>query len=181
MWKVLDWIKSDDRVTKKEQPSKNLEKLITESANLAQKIIKLQEMAEWEGADLASLKARIGELGRDRGDLEARIAEEKSANAIGDIAFRVRSEWQKPVNKDAYEAWKLAMEESSKLMGWPSDPSLLTVESFEAKSRIERQVDSWPSFWKGLTLDTRREVIRSLFSIKVHKGRSLDRVEITSI
>jgi site-specific DNA recombinase len=180
MWKVLDWITSDDHVTSKERPSKNLEKLITESANLAQKIMKLQEMAEWEGADLASLKARIAELGRDRSDLEARIAEEKSSNAIGEIAFRVRAEWQKPVNKDAYEAWKLAMEESAKLMGWPSDPSLLSVESFEAKTRIERRIDAWPSFWKGLTLDTRREVIKSLFRIKIHKGTSLDRVVITS-
>jgi site-specific DNA recombinase len=181
MWKVMDWISSDYQVSYPKAPSKNLEKLLTESANLAQKIITLQEMAEWEGADLASLKSRIRELGRERSDLEARIAEEKSSNAIGEIVYRVRAEWQKPVNQDAYEAWKLAMEESSKLMGWSSDPSLLSVEAFELKTRIERQIDLWPSFWKGLTLDTRREVIRSLFRIKVHKGSSLDRVEITSI
>lgn len=178
MWKVLDWIKSDDRVTSREKPSENLEGLITESANLAQKIMTLQEMAEWEGADLASLKARIGELGRDRSALEERISQEKSSNALGEIAFRVRAEWQEPVKSDAYEAWKLAMEESSRLMGWSSDPSLLTIEAFEAKTRIERQIDSWPSFWKGLTLDTRREVIRSLLTITVHKGNSLDRVQI---
>jgi hypothetical protein len=178
MWKVFDWVTSDDLEAPAERPSRNLDKLLTESANVAQKIITLQDMAEWDGADLASLKARIAELGRDRSDLEAAIAQEKSSNAISGIAYQVRAEWQKPLNRDAYEAWKLAMEESSRLMGWPSDPSLLTVESFEAKTRVERQIDSWPSFWKGLPLDIRREVVRSLFSIKVNKGSSEDRVKI---
>ena len=181
MWRVFEWIKADDRTT---APSKNsgiIGKLLSESAELAEKIIQVQEMVEWPGSDKATLKARIASLGREREAVESKIGLEKSKTAIGEVAYRVRAEWQKPVDAHSFEGWRIAMKKSAELLGTEIDESDVTFEIFQQKTRIERELDGWPHFWTSLPLDTRREVIGSLFQIKVLKGSSPDRVEITPV
>jgi hypothetical protein len=69
----------------------------------------------------------------------------------------------------------------SKALGQEVDESLITPEVYELKTRVERRAEAWPAFWRGLSLDARREVIKALLDIKVNKGRDLDRVVINSI
>jgi hypothetical protein len=61
------------------------------------------------------------------------------------------------------------------------EASDFSFEQFELKSRVEKEIGEWPAFWDSLSLDVRREVIRSLFRVVVNKGRTYERIEITVI
>lgn len=178
MWLVYNWASSDAEAHATKSDSKEIEEKLIASARIAEQIIDAQNMVLWPGADKSALKKTIESLGKEREILELEIESERSKNAMQDVVRQVRAAWLKPIDGDTYAAWKLAMQASAEAMGWWIDTDLLTTEAFETKTRIERQVAAWPEFWAKLPLDTRREVIRSLFKIRVNKGRTLDRIEV---
>lgn len=181
MWMVYKWASSEGEIAGGQKESSAIEGKLVESALIAEQILEAQEMVFWPGADKSALKKKIEALGKEREALEAQIEVARSRNAMDDVVRQVKSAWLKPIEGENYAAWKKAMEEVSSLMGWPIDEELLTTDVFEKKTRIERQIDSWPDFWLSLPLDTRREVIKSLFSITLNKGRTLDRIEIVEL
>lgn len=181
MWMVYKWASAEGDAHATKIESKVIEEKLLASAKIAEQILEAQDMVFWPGVDKSSIKKKIEILGRDRESLELEIESERSQNAMRDVVRQVRAEWLKPIEGESYSAWKLAMQEAALAMGWESDQNLLTTEVFESKTRVERQVSAWPEFWERLPLDTRREVIKSLFKITVSKGRTLDRVEIIEL
>lgn len=181
MWKVYQWASADIESHKIKSESTLIEEKLLASAKIAEQILEAQEMVFWPGVDKSAIKKKIEILGKERESLEREIDGERSHNAMQDVVRQVRAEWLKPVKGDSYAEWKSAMEDSARSLGWEMDQTLLTTTVFEKKTRIERQTAAWPDFWAGLPLDTRREVIRSLFKITVNKGRTLDRVEIIEL
>lgn len=178
MWMVYKWASAEGEAHMTRVDSTAVETKLLASAKIAEQILEAQEMVFWPGVDKSAIKKKIEALGKDRENLELEIEEERSQNAMQDVVRQVRAEWLKPIEGESDAAWKAAMEQAADSMGWEVDETLLTTEVFDKKTRIERQVGAWPEFWSALPLDTRREVIRSLFQITVNKGRTLDRIEI---
>jgi hypothetical protein len=181
MWMVYKWASAEGDAHTPKVESKSIEGKLLASAKIAEQVLEAQEMVFWPGVDKSAIKKKIEALGKERELLELEIEGERSANAMQDVVRQVRVDWLKPIEGESYANWKTAMEQSAHAMGWAVDQSLLTTEVFEAKTRIERQVSAWPEFWAKLPLDTRREVIKSLFKIIVNKGRNLDRIDISEI
>lgn len=181
MWLVYGWANTALGTGDTRVESTLVEEKLLASAKLAEQILEAQEMAFWPGVDKSAIKKKIESLGKERHQLELEIDAERSQNAMHDVVRQVKAEWLKPIEGESYAAWKLAMQESAKAMGWSVEENLLTTDVFETKTRIERQTAVWPEFWAGLPLDTRREVVRSLFKITVNKGRTLDRIEIVEL
>lgn len=181
MWRVYQWASDDAPATMSKVASPGLEKKLLESARVAEQILEAQDMVFWPGVDKGAMKKKIEALGAERVALEAEIGRQRSRNAMQDVVRQVRADWVKPIGGQSFAEWQATMRATSMMLGWEADESLLTTEVFEIKTRIERQVDSWPSFWAGLPLDTRREVIKSLFKITVNKGRTYDRIKIEEL
>ncbi len=161
--------------------SSELEAMLLESATLSEEIRLCQEMVFWDGADRVSLKSKIAKLGARREILEQAIETERSTSALGAIVREVRALWLQPIDGTGYSLWKENMVSVSKALGQEVDESLITPEVYELKTRVERRAEAWPAFWRGLSLDARREVIKALLDIKVNKGRDLDRVVISEL
>lgn len=181
MWMAYEWASSDSELKDGVAGSSVIEQKLLESARIAEKILEAQEMVFWPGVDKSAIKKKIEALGKERQALELEIESERSQNAMEDVVRQVKAAWLRPVEGQSYAAWKSAMHDSARLMGWEIEEELLTTDVYEKKTRIERQIASWPDFWEALPLDTRREVLKALFSITVHKGRTLDRIEIKEL
>jgi hypothetical protein len=177
MWAVRDWIIRNDTDQPKE--SEEIRGLLVEAADLAKEAKEIVDMAFWEGIDKAALRQKSQENGKKRAALELKIETARSKNAISQILTGVQMAWKRPIDGTSYADWRKAMIDATEELGWKLDEGDLSSENFEHKTRMERSIDDWPLFWQSLSLDTRREVIRSIFEIKVEKGRSLDRVKFT--
>ncbi len=178
IWMVYEWASAEGDSHSVKTESQAIEEKLLASARIAEQIQEAQEMVFWPGADKSALKRKIEALGKERESLELVIESERAHNAMQDVVRQVRAEWLKPIEEENYDAWKLAVQQSAVSMGLEIDASSLTKDAFESKTKIERQVSAWPEFWAKLPLDTRREVIKSLFQITVNKGRTLDRIDV---
>ena len=177
MWSVRDWIIKNEDSQPKE--SDEIQGLLIQAADLAAEAKEIVEMAFWEGIDKAALRQKSQENGKKREDLEKKIDKARSKSALSQILVGVQAEWKRPIDGTSFSKWREAMVSAANALGWPVEEDKLTPEVFEQKTRMERSIDDWPIFWKSLSLDTRREVIKSIFDITVEKGRGLDRIKLT--
>lgn len=161
--------------------SKIMQSLLLESARISSEISQRQEMVFWEGANKSELKSIIQALGSKRLELERAIDSQRSTSALNDIIDQVRAKWEEPIDPSNFEDWQEAMISISLTSGTVLEASDFSFEQFELKSRVEKEIGEWPAFWDSLSLDVRREVIRSLFRVVVNKGRTYERIEITVI
>jgi hypothetical protein len=181
MWRVHQWITSMDVPESPKPTSKLMQSLILESARINEEISQRQEMVFWEGANKSELKSIIQALGLKRLEIERAIESQRSASALNDIIDQVRAKWEEPIDPSNFEDWQEAMISSTLLLGAEINDLDVSFEQFELKSRVEKEIGEWPAFWDSLSLDVRREVIRSLFRVVVNKGRTYERIEITVI
>jgi hypothetical protein len=158
-----------------------MQSLILESARINEEISQRQEMVFWEGANKSELKSIIQALGLKRLEIDRAIESQRSASALNDIIDQVRAKWEEPIDPSNFEDWQEAMISSTLLLGAEINDLDVSFEQFELKSRVEKEIGEWPAFWDSLSLDVRREVIRSLFRVVVNKGRTYERIEITVI
>lgn len=177
MWAVRDWITKNEDSQPKE--SDEIQGLLLKAAELANEAKEIVDMAFWEGIDKAALRLKSQENGKRRAVLEQKIAAARSKNAISQILVGVQAAWKRPIDGTTYADWHKAMIDAADEFGWPVDEEKLTPEAFEQKTRMERSIDDWPVFWRALPLDTRREVIQTIFDIEVEKGRGLERIKIS--
>lgn len=177
MWSVRDWIIKNEDSQPKE--SNEIQGLLIQAADLAAEAKEIVEMAFWEGIDKAALRQKSQENGKKREDLEKQIDKARSKSALSQILIGVQAAWKRPIDGTSFSKWREAMVNAADALGWPVEEDKLTPEIFEQETRMERSVDDWPIFWKSLSLDTRREVIKSIFDITVEKGRGLDRIKLT--
>lgn len=181
MWRVHQWITDMDVPESPKPTSKIMQSLLLESARISSEISQRQEMVFWEGANKSELKSIIQALGSKRLELERAIDSQRSTSALNDIIDQVRAKWEEPIDPSNFEDWQEAMISISLTSGTVLEASDFSFEQFELKSRVEKEIGEWPAFWGSLSLDVRREVIRSLFRVVVNKGRTYERIEITVI
>lgn len=177
MWSVRDWIIRNEDSQPKE--SDEIQGLLIQAADLASEAREIVEMAFWEGIDKNALRLKSQENGKKRAELEMKIDAARSKSALSQILVGVQVAWKRPIDGTSYSKWREAMVNAAVALGWPVEEEKLTPEVFEQKTRMERSIDDWPIFWNSLSLDTRREVIKSIFDIIVEKGRGLDRIKLT--
>lgn len=176
MWSVRDWIvKNEDN---RPPESDEIERLLLQAAELANEASDIVDMAFWEGIDRNALRLKSQENGKKRAVIEQQIDAARSKNALSQILVGVQAAWKRPIDGTNYSDWRKSMVDAAEAFGWPVEEEKLTPEIFELKTRMERSIDDWPIFWRSLSLDTRREVIKSIFEITVNKGRGLDRIRL---
>jgi hypothetical protein len=178
LWEVHSWASANVDPKALEEESQEIKDLMLESSKLLEKIVELQDIATWPGADKASIRAKMGKIGKSRDEVEAKISRLRSRNSSHDVMRKVRREWNSPVDPKGFEEWRDSMIASAGLLGYPVEEDKLTKAVYEKKIRIERQISDWPVFWAKVPFDQRREVIRGIMRVTVAKGISPDRVKI---
>jgi DNA invertase Pin-like site-specific DNA recombinase len=181
IWEVHAWASSSGKPSILRKESKEIQDLMLESSGLLEKILELQDMATWPGADKTSIKSKIAKIGNSREAVEEKISRLRSRNSSHEILSKVQKAWNSPVDPKGFSDWKKAMIDSAELLGHPLKPEKITKEVFDQKVRIERQISDWPAFWNSIPLDQQREVIRGIMKITVSKGQGNERVKITRL
>jgi DNA invertase Pin-like site-specific DNA recombinase len=145
MWEVFFWIVGHPDA-EDSADSLRLRTLLAESAEANRQRAIQQEMATWDGADLASIRRTVAELGKTIEALDIQIETERGSLARSGVVEAVRGEWWENRNLRQYSEQEQAV------------------------------LDAWPAYWDGLGLDRQREIIRSTMEVTVLKGRSPERV-----
>lgn len=122
--------------------SADLSTLLAESAALARSRERIQELALMDGTDMGWVRKQLAELARKAKVLDERTAVERGALSRGGIVEAVRGDW-----------WALRDERP-----WGAEE--------------EEALEAWPARWEAVSLDQRREVVRSIFRITLNKGRN---------
>lgn len=181
VWEVYAWASANVAPSEVGKESKEITDLMLESSKMLDKIVELQDIATWPGADKASLRAKMAKIGKSREEVESKIAKLRSRNSSHDVMRKVQNEWNSPVDPKGYKEWRGAMVSSAALLGYPVEEDKITKTVYEKKIRVERQISEWPVFWDKVPFDQKREVIRGIIRITVEKGISPDRVQITRL
>ncbi|OZD30828.1 hypothetical protein CH252_40665 [Rhodococcus sp. 06-1477-1B] len=88
-------------------PSAEITALAKRLSDLQRKRRAQQEMATWDGVDLAAIRAEIARLGRDIDRLEGELSVARSASVVEDVAEALRSEMDDEAGADWWEErWK---------------------------------------------------------------------------
>ncbi len=181
VWEVYAWASANVAPSEVAKESKEITDLMLESSKLLDKIVELQDIATWPGADKASLRSKMAKIGKSREEVESKIAKLRSRNSSHDVMRKVQQEWNSPVDPKGYKEWRDAMVSSAALLGHPVVEDKITKTVYEKKIRVERQISDWPDFWSKIPFDQKREVIRGIMHITVEKGISPDRVKINRL
>ncbi|PPI00630.1 recombinase family protein [Rathayibacter sp. AY1D1] len=125
--------------------------LLREHADVERRREAAQDLFLLPGANRASVARTLASLGKESERITRLIDQERARESVSDILGAVRGAW-----------WDRRFER-------------------EYTEQEEAAVSAWPEFWASLGLDRQREVVRSLFSVRVDKGRGPERVSIEHV
>ena len=113
--------------------------LLTESSALADERSAVEDLFTRKGADRKALGKRLDDIGEEQEQLASRIELARVSGGLVNVLAQVRAGW------------------------WERRASAEWTEVEEAA------VEAWPAYWEGLPLETRRDIVRALFRVKVGK------------
>lgn len=177
IYSVLDWLYNNRTASETEADAEEVLPLIQELADLQRRREVQQELAEEAGADMVAVKRRLNELGEKIQNLKQEIRDIRARNAKSEVLEEFRVQFWARVDESGYKKWVAAMSKAQKTMGFPHQRH--TLEEFIHMTRIQESAGTWLDYWQGLELEQQREIVKAIFKVVVHKGRGLDRVELT--
>jgi site-specific DNA recombinase len=179
IYSILNWLAQHKQPDESDATAEEVLPLVNELVELERRRSVQQELAEEVGTDLTKVKKRIKELAEEIDSLKRNIRGLRAKNAKSEALEEFRAQFWAKVDESGFAEWAEEMSQVEKLMGFPEKAH--TLEEFITKSQTENSTNSWLEYWNSLELDQRREIVRAIFHVVVHKGRGLDRVELTPI
>lgn len=131
---------------------------------------KLQELATWDGADVATLKGQIAAAGKTIQTLEEQIVNLRVSTSTDDA---VRSLWQWL----AEQLESMEAPDADYPFSYDWDRGVTWQLRNDGDTELSFDTDVWLTHWRALPLETRRDVLRNL-DITVYNGRGTDRVAV---
>ncbi|MCX6495200.1 MAG: recombinase family protein [Actinobacteria bacterium] len=162
-----DWLKVDDESTRE---------LLTESAKLTKEIVHNTTLMTDPLVDVSTVRKRLRKLNLERDAIESKVGAQFSKSAQSKSLESVQAFWRQPVDWGEFED----LRESGSSFFFDSDgkPLKLDEDNFEWMSQDYRLLENWRDVWDELGLDLQRDLMKSLFSVTVNKGRTSSRIEI---
>jgi hypothetical protein len=158
-----------------EWDSKRLRELLAQSGELAQESQRITKLLVANGVDIQTVQKRLDEIAAEYAKVQDLIVKERNSSTLAQSIEMVRSFWQREPKSVAFDPERTNPFGFSDLNGTPLE---IPEEQFDDFARDYEFFQNWKTFWEQMPLNLKRELLRTLFTITVNKGRDTSRVVI---
>lgn len=175
---IGEWMLVNREKTWSRIDSAEYRELISESAQLSVAVASNTQLLTENFVDRDVVVKKLKALSRRKAEIEEKISAVLSRDSRHNAIETIRAFLNEEVNWEA-EYEKLNLETHPELA--TSTPKDAIDDNYFRLLAQDRLLETrWREAWSKIAFDEQRELIKSLFRIRVNKGRGISRVEITS-